>query len=757
MDISFIFENSLLDEEIVLEIKPQGPLSISSRKGEYIIFDKKLSKNMVSGMLENMLKLHIDNNEIKRKIIKKSKSADNNQPTPDHNTYQQYYPIINHLYEIKEIAYPQKFDIFTDISNNMRRRSDAGHVTGVKHVDIELDAYSKFKPIFGDKATVKPEDLLPYCPQYYTSISKREFAICDGSYYLKLKTTKSFKDIIVNNIDNNFLFLGNSESPVTLSIVTEYDNVHFEEYDTKCPYEKGTIGYLLLEEIRTWSNFELFGLADILSYLCDDVNSLYNEEFLSQQINGEVITNKINDLLEIYVNKTSYYPVNCVDDTIQYMYKSIRYPNNTKDTAVDTYFAGHIVYNNKSQYTKVVLGDFKKYFSEDKIKITQVVNPYFTKDVNPFNRDSILRGRIQALSSFIATLTPNKFYYNNCVYLPKFETIEEYFLFKKLIIDNHDNSQFLTRKKPLVSEKNKDVEIDLLKPIAKYGNYKSNYYLLSGIDNQELLLTYIKLIDINLLINNIINEASLFDNKILINALKKCNWLFIGSKQKVILNINKCFQELLISNGGEIKRMLNSFVYQSKIDRAIKRETKGERLRFTSKYLQVMTNTSLNNFERFRKDIKFFYKDNFLLKYIMDNNFKEISQTEKEKLVEYGRYINKVFFKISAEKERASHKADKNKFDYLSQYLNSVDIVIRNSSNALELFMGVNDSIKRHRITPKVDTELFMSSNDWDENQFKTAKQLLSISLYVTDTNTPNNTEEVVSLENNEEEEFVED
>lgn len=757
MDIGFIFEKPLLDEEIVLEIKPQGPLSISSRKGEYIIFDKKISKNMFSGMLENMLKLHIDNNNIKRKIIKKSKSADDNQPTPDHGAFQQYYPIINHLYEIEEIAYPKKFDLFTDISNNMRRRSDAGHVSGVKHVDIELDVYSKFNPIFGDKATVKGENLLHYCPQYYTSLSKREFAICDGSYYLKIKLTKSFKDIIVNNIDNSFLFLGNSESPVTLSIITEYDDIKFEEYDTKCPYEKDTIGYLLLEEIKTWSSFELFGLADILSYLCDDVNSLYDEEFLSQYINSENIINKINDLLEIYVNKTSYYPINCVDDTIHYMYKSIRKQINDGDIAVDTYFAGHVVYNNKSLYSKVVLEDFKKYFSGDKIKITQVVNPYFTKDVNPFNKENILRDRIQALSSFIATLTPNKFYYNNCVYLPKLETIEEYFLFKKLIIDNHDNSQFLVRKKPLVSDKAKGIQIDLLKPIAKYGNYKSNYYLLNGIDNQELLLTYIKLIDINLLINKIINEASLFDNEILINVLKKCDWLFIGSKQKVTLNINKCFQELLISNGGEIKRMLNSFVYQSKVDTAIKKETKGERLRFTSKYLQVMTNTSLNNFERFRKDIKFFYKDNFLLKYIMDNNFKEISQTEKEKLVEYGKYINKVFFKISAEKERASHKADKNKFDYLSQYLNSVDIIIRNSSNALELFMGVNDSIKRHRITPKVDTELFMSSNEWNETQFKTAKQLLSISLYVTDTNTPNNTEEV-SLENNEEEEeFIED
>lgn len=753
MDISFIFEKPLLDEEMVLEIKPQGPLSISSRKGEYIIFDKKISKNMISGMLENMLKLHIDNNDIKKKIIKKSKSIDNNKPTPDHGAYQRYYPIINHLYEIEEIAYPHKFDLFVDISNNMRRRSDAGHVTGVKHVDIELDAYSKFKPIFGDNATVKAENLLPYCPQYYTSIGKREFAICDGSFYLKIKTTKSFKDVISNNIDNNFLFLGNSESPVTLSIVTDCNNINFETYNTKCLYEKGTIGYLLLEEIRTWSNFELFGLADILSYLCDDINLLDDEEFLSQQINGENITNKINDLLELYINKTSYYPVNCVDDIIHYMYKTIRYQNNKKDFAVDTYLAGHIVYN-KAQYTEVILKDIKKYFSEDKIKITQVVNPYFTKDTNPFNRDNILRDRIQALSSFIATLTPNKFYYNNCVYLPKFETIKEYFLFKKLIIDNHDNSQFLIRKKQLVSTK--DIQIDLLKPIAKYGNYKSNYYLLSGIDNQELLLTYIKLIDINLLINNIINEASLFDNEILINALKKCDWLFIGSKQKVTLNINKSFQELLISNGGEIKRMLNSFVYQSKIDIAIKKETKGERLRFTSKYLQVMTNTSLNNFERFRKDIKFFYKDNFLLKYIMDNNFKEISQTEREKLVEYGKYINKVFFRISAEKERASHKADKNKFDYLSQYLNSVDIVIRNSSNALELFMGVNDSIKRHRITPKVDAELFMSSNEWNETQFKTAKQLLSISLYVTDTNTPNNTEEV-SLENNEEEEFIED
>lgn len=206
MNIDFSKIDKEKTESLMLYIKPQGPLHMSVKLGgKYNNTILKPTENMIYGLLENVLGLHLDLDT--RKLIKDFNKSKNKKQTSSNR--KSFMPIINDYVDIENVELlSSKNEIFDDFSKYFYDRKDKSHFTGVDNFDISF-AYKERKEY--DKS------VLDKFPEFYSGIIKKQYVIIDGHYIISLKLNSFFKKLIEENIcDVSTAYLGSSESIVNV-------------------------------------------------------------------------------------------------------------------------------------------------------------------------------------------------------------------------------------------------------------------------------------------------------------------------------------------------------------------------------------------------------------------------------------------------------------------------------------------------------------------------------------------------------------
>lgn len=214
-EFKFLFNQPNLNKSVILIITPLAPLSITNQKGTYLKSHILPSKNQISGMLENILRMYIPTN-MRVKICDAFK-LDKEYSIP-YNKKQSYVPLINNHYTIDKIYTPKNVKFFDDYSSHLYKRKDKAHINGSRHVDKSL-YYTTRDDINTMSQTINVFDKLP---TFYNTNIKREYfttnecykicATLDNDFYLALNESLSL---------NNVAYLGNSESLVKIELLAQ--------------------------------------------------------------------------------------------------------------------------------------------------------------------------------------------------------------------------------------------------------------------------------------------------------------------------------------------------------------------------------------------------------------------------------------------------------------------------------------------------------------------------------------------------------
>lgn len=730
-NIKFILEKKpVLDETVVLEIKPESPLSISNSKGTCILFDKKPSKNMVSGMLENLMGITLTI-EQKKEIIKNNKSKLHNIFSNGQHKKYSYLPIINHLYTIEEISFPLEMTKFSSIKYEHLKRNDMGHFNGTKNYDISFlncDAkeINTFFPFSGENG------ISAKLPRYYSSIIKREYCNCKGSYFLKLSLTHDMKNELIQSLDiNDGAFLGDSESRVSVKIANNDSLINkiFVEYNKTTKYAAGTIGELLETEIEHWNIYEQFGLADILSHLSNENNILNDEALLNTPI--DELRGKVIDIIKVYKEYTSYEPTHRDEKNTKTYFKYApiqKSKSKEEDKHINTKFAGHIIHKMKSKANLfTVLNNIENDVLEDIIKVSQSHNIFFTKDENMFNKTYSEQYWFKVISAFIASITPHKFHYmcnsNFHVLIPSFNNFEHLFLFKKLILDNYDSSKLLQ------CNKNSDNMMNDI-PQIKCSNLL-NFFNFGEVNNDNNTFNqYINLININFLIGEIIEKCDLFKYENFISNISNCEWQTIGFNNINNIKINNNIQSLLIGKYSDSKQCISSLLLHSNIDFKSKKN-KGSANRLIIALLNLIIKPSLTTLNDIKNITKFLNKNDLIVQHIVNKTLENMNKKTLEQIISLGESLNKSAYFIALDK--VSKNGSKPFYEYKNDYVNKLDYLINTSRTFLDIINNIKNFFKIYKkpFLFNIEKELLFESNSWTVDEFNDVKKLLSCSMFM--------------------------
>ncbi len=203
----YIIKKEDIDTEIVLILKPESAISITTYKGLFSKTSIKPTNSNIMGLLENILGIHFDEN-MRKKIISQHKL----------NPYKRkdsklFISLLDSKVEILDIIIPKNFEKFIDsYSYLMKRIGERSHIKGIKNCDITLTHHKKVDLVkIGQKEKM---------PRYYTSIYKREYFVTDDVYKIKIKTSQSIKNELLKSLDEkDSYFLGNSDGVISVKIL----------------------------------------------------------------------------------------------------------------------------------------------------------------------------------------------------------------------------------------------------------------------------------------------------------------------------------------------------------------------------------------------------------------------------------------------------------------------------------------------------------------------------------------------------------
>jgi len=218
LDIDFNRCSDVKSEKMTIFIKPQGALHMSvSLGGRYNNTVLLPTENMIYGLLENIIGLHIDLDT--RKKIKKSIKSKNKTQTSGQKSFM---PMSNEFIDIKNIELiSDNNEFFDDLSRYLYNRTDKPHFTGAANVDISY-YYEERKDYSKDSDKSKEEHLYKF-PEFYSGIIKKQYVIIDGYYKIDLELSEYFKNILINSIDSGTsAYLGSSESIVNVYLNKEF-------------------------------------------------------------------------------------------------------------------------------------------------------------------------------------------------------------------------------------------------------------------------------------------------------------------------------------------------------------------------------------------------------------------------------------------------------------------------------------------------------------------------------------------------------
>jgi len=228
LDLSILEGVPCLNREIILEIQPLAPLSMTGDlPGSYFKTLKSPSKKMLCGLFENVLDWHIDaadRKEIISEIKKIRKSQKLEFPEEGGSSYS---PFLMEYFEISLTMIPPLIN-YDDYWSKAFRRADAiVHPKGTFNLSYnliaqkrELTRNEKKQSQVDDKSladffkTKKDE-----YPLYYSSPTSREYLVANGKYVFKLLVDTALYELLKERLlVSNMAYLGNSEGWVDLKM-----------------------------------------------------------------------------------------------------------------------------------------------------------------------------------------------------------------------------------------------------------------------------------------------------------------------------------------------------------------------------------------------------------------------------------------------------------------------------------------------------------------------------------------------------------
>lgn len=213
----YIINKEDVNCEIVLELIPQSPLSISRYKGTVNKTMVKPSNHNILGLVENILGIHFSL-KMRKEIIKKYKIN-----YTDRMDGRLFVSLLEDKVIIESIKNPNVVECFMDSYAYLNKRvGEDPHIKGIKNCDVSLQHHKK-TTLTNLTGTSESKDMLKASenfPTYYTSLYNKEWVITEGSYFIRLKTTESIKKELIEKLEeNNSYYLGNNESIISVKIL----------------------------------------------------------------------------------------------------------------------------------------------------------------------------------------------------------------------------------------------------------------------------------------------------------------------------------------------------------------------------------------------------------------------------------------------------------------------------------------------------------------------------------------------------------
>lgn len=220
IDIEFIFEPPGLTKNSIITIEPLAPLSmVNSMPGSYYKTEKVPNKFMLCGLFENILNLHLADNErnLIRKKIKKHYKKKYKLEYEAKSSNVGYKPILEHLFEVVSPIVIPDMKFYEDLWSQHLIGSDSRHLNGAFNNDWQIEN-DILKLRETEKNAFFTENRSNF-PQYYRSPQLREFLITNGEFHVNAKMTEALYNLLENQcMKSNIGYLGTSEGWVHLSI-----------------------------------------------------------------------------------------------------------------------------------------------------------------------------------------------------------------------------------------------------------------------------------------------------------------------------------------------------------------------------------------------------------------------------------------------------------------------------------------------------------------------------------------------------------
>jgi len=257
MDIAFLFEKPIFEQQAMLIIEPLAPLSmVSSLPGSFYKTLAEPSTFMIYGMIENLIGWHFSDN-IRKDIVKqvekhwkKNLKIDSISKKSSEVGFQ---PLLqNHLTIEHPVFLKPHVEFYEDYWTQHLKDSDRRHLGGARNyswkieevlsksrrefekeniiLKLELDKDSKndllkkniseLKKLYEANQTKTFKENKDMFPKYYSSPKKREFVITEGNYGYKINTSNFLLEFLKKVINNNQspTHLGTNEGWVDVTI-----------------------------------------------------------------------------------------------------------------------------------------------------------------------------------------------------------------------------------------------------------------------------------------------------------------------------------------------------------------------------------------------------------------------------------------------------------------------------------------------------------------------------------------------------------
>jgi len=220
-DISILFEEPKLEQDVILVIKPLAPLSmVNNLPGSYYKTERLPTKPMLCGLFENLLGWHFSE-EDRIKIFKemqKHHKKQYNKNLEKEESESGYQLLLGYYFEVTPQVLIPVLKHYEDLWTQHLIGADERHSRGAVHYDWRIEYERERVKNESKSHTDFFQANQDKFPLYYRDVPKREFIIAQGDYRLKLNMNSNLLAKLKEQVkENDIGYLGTSEGWVTIS------------------------------------------------------------------------------------------------------------------------------------------------------------------------------------------------------------------------------------------------------------------------------------------------------------------------------------------------------------------------------------------------------------------------------------------------------------------------------------------------------------------------------------------------------------